>query len=340
VSRRALTVALFAALTVGLFLRLGEPAPHHRGELRSDAIVREMLASGHWLFPTLHGAVHLQKPPLFYWAAAAMADAAGGPSPAALRAVSAAAGFALVALVLLFGTRALDPATGLWAAAALCATSQFWISARLGTADMLLVLFTTAALFAFQRLDERRDARLLPMVAVLFVAAFLTKATAALVDVGVPVIAWLAAERKLSLVLRPRALGWAAAAAAASLAWYIAALALVPDASPHLREFFFVPLGAGHSDLASDHYHPVWWYVPRFFGAALPAVLLLPLVIRDGVRSRLWRDAPVLRFAAMSLLSLFVAWSLIPQKGRHYLLPLLPPFALLVASSIARLRRV
>jgi len=106
-----------------------------------------------------------------------------------------------------------------------------------------------------------------------------------------------------------------------------------------LREFFFVPLGAGHSDLASDHYHPLFWYLPRFFGVAAPAVVLLPWVVRDGWRSRFWRDVPVLRFAAASALALFVVWSIVPQKGRHYLLPILPLFALLVGDSALRLLR-
>jgi 4-amino-4-deoxy-L-arabinose transferase-like glycosyltransferase len=339
VTRRALAVGLFAAVALGLFWRLGEPPPHHRGEQRSDAITREMLASGQWWFPPLHGAARLQKPPLFYWAAAAVAEAAGGPGTAALRSVSAAAGLATLALVFAWGSRALDPATGLASAAALAATAQFWLSARLGTADMLLVAFTTAALFAFERLVVTRDPRFLPALAALFTGAFLAKATAGLVDVAVPIFAWLAAERRLALALRPRALAWFGAAACASLAWYAAALFAVPDASAHLREFFFVPLGAGHSDLASDHYHPVWWYLPRFLGAALPAVLLLPLVLRDGVRSRFWREVPTLRFAATSFVSLFVVWSLIPQKGRHYLLPMLPLFALLVGSSLARVAR-
>jgi len=339
VSRRALTLALFAALCLGLFVGLGATTIHHRGEKRSDDIVREMLASGHWLYPTLHGEARLQKPPLYYWTAAAIAEVTGGESATGLRAVSAIAALALCAVVFVWGSRALDPATGLAAAASLAAMSQFWISARLGTADMLLVLFTTASLALFQRLTVTRDSRLLPALALAVALAFLTKATAALVDVFVPIAAWLALERNLSLALRPKVLAWAAACGAVSLAWYAAALFVVTDAPAHLREFFFVPLGAGHSDLASDHYRPMWWYVPRILAATFPAVLLLPLVVRDGARSKLWRDEPALRFAVMSLFSLFLVWSVIPQKGRHYLLPLLPPIALLIGQSLARLLR-
>jgi 4-amino-4-deoxy-L-arabinose transferase-like glycosyltransferase len=339
VKLRALTLLLFAGVAIGVSVRLGAHAPHHRSERRSDAIVREILASGEWLVPSLGGVARLQKPPLYYWAAAGAAELAGGPSAATLRSVSAVSGFLLVALVCLWGERTLGAASGLAAGVALAAMDQFWLSARLGTADMMLVLLTTASLVAFERLWATRDRRLLAPLSLLFALAFLTKATAALVDVLVPVAVWLAAERRLALALRPIALAWAAIALAASLAWYVAVLWLVPDAAARLTEFFFVPLGAGHSDLASDHYHPLWWYLPRLLAATAPAVLLLPLVIRDGVRTRLFRDTPPLRFAATSAISLLVAWSLIPQKGRHYLLPILPFLALLAGDALARALR-
>jgi 4-amino-4-deoxy-L-arabinose transferase-like glycosyltransferase len=336
VKLRAAAGLLFVALALALAYRLGAAPPRHRSEKRSDLIAHEMLETGHWLIPTLGGVARLQKPPLYYWAAAAAGRLGGGATATTLRSVSAVAAFGLAAAVFAWGASALDPARGLGAAAALAAMDQFWISARLGTADMLLVLFATAALFAFERLERTGDARFWPLLSLLSVLAFLTKATAAVVDVAVPILVWLAFERRLGAALRPRALAWLAVTACGALAWYVAVLALVPEAPERLRTFFFVPLGAGHSDLASDHYHPAWWYLPRFLGAAAPAVLLLPLVIRNGWRTKLYRDAPPLRFAALAALSLFAVWSAIPQKGRHYLLPILPFFALLVADAVAR----
>ena len=330
--RRALVALLFAALALGAGLRLGDTALRHRSEKRSVALVSEMVASGDWLIPHLDGVPHLQKPPLFYWAGALATELVGTPGPLGVRLVSALAGLALAASVFAWAGRALGPDHALACTVALAAMAQFWISARLGTADMLLVAFTTAALFAFER---GRVGALAALVAL----AFLTKATAALLDVFAPVAVWLAMQRRLRAALQPNVLAWAALSAAAGLWWYAAALALVPEAPARLREFFFVPLGAGHSDLASDHYHPVWWYLPRLLGASAPAVVLLPFVIRDGWRSRFWRDAPALRFAATSALALFVAWSIVPQKGRHYLLPILPFFALLAGDSALRLWR-
>lgn len=336
-SRRALTCLLFAALALGLSFRLADTKMRHRSEKRGVALVSEMVASGDWLFPHLGGVVRLQKPPLYYWAAAGAAELLGAPSPLAprplaLRLVSVLAGAALVGLVFAYAGRTLGPEHALASALALCTMGQFWISARLGTADMLLVAFATAALFAFERGHLRA-------LALLVALAFLTKATAALVDVFAPILVWLAWQRRFDLLARPAVLRWAALSACAGLWWYAAALAVVPNAPARLREFFFVPLGAGHSDLASDHYHSPFWYLPRFLGVAAPAIVLLPFVIRDGWRRHFWRDSPVLRFAATSALALFVVWSIIPQKGRHYLLPILPLFALLVGDSALRLVR-
>lgn len=330
-SRRALTALLFVGLALGLGWRLADTEVRHRSEKRSRDLVTEMVESGDWLIPHLHGVARLQKPPLYYWAAAAPAEL-GAPSPLAVRIVSAVAGVALVGLIVVYAGRAVGPEHALACSAALCAMGQFWISARLGTADMLLVAFTTAALFAFER-------GRLHALAALVALAFLTKATAALVDVFVPIGVWLTWQRRWGLALRPAVLRWAALSACAGLWWYVAALVLVPEAPARLREFFLVPLGAGHSDLASDHYHSPFYYLPRFLGVAAPAIVLLPFVVRDGWRSRFWRDSPVLRFAATSALALFVAWSIVPQKGRHYLLPILPLFALLVGDSALRLVR-
>src|SRR5262245_23454626 len=284
-----LAIALFfAAVALGLGVRLASDAePRHRSEKRSVALVSEMVASGEWLFPRLGGVARLQKPPLYYWAAATSATLLGEPNALAARLVSTLAAGALVVLVFVYAGRALGPEHAFACAIALSATNQFWISARLGTADMLLVLFTTAALFAFER-------RRLPVLALLVALAFLTKATAALLDVLVPIGVWLVWQRRLGELLRPAVLGWALLSACAGLWWYGVALERVPEAPVRLREFFFVPLGAGHSDLASDHYHSPFWYLPRILGVTAPAVALLPFVIRDGWRSAFWRETPVL----------------------------------------------
>jgi 4-amino-4-deoxy-L-arabinose transferase-like glycosyltransferase len=328
-ARVLICAALFAAVAFALLFRIAHVELRHRSEKRTVAVVAEMLDTDAWLVPTLGGRARLQKPPLYYWVAASAAKLAGGPSLVALRSVSLVSGLALVALVFAWGFSLGGYGCALASAVTLVAMGQFWSSSTHATVDVLLALFTTAALFAFER-------RSLPALSLLFALAFLTKATAAFVNVLVPAGVWLAATRELQIAKRPHVLLWIALATLLSAAWYVTVLLLVPGAPELLREFLFAPLGTGHNDLASDHYRSVFWYLPRVLGATTPAIVFLPFVVRDGVNTRFWHRAPRLRFLAMSALALFIAWSLVPQKGRHYLLPILPLFALLVGEWLAR----
>ena len=328
-ARAAIVLGLFAALALAFAWRIHARALLHRSERRSVVIVEEMLRTHQWLAPTYGGRVRLQKPPLYYWVGAAAASLSPLPTHETLRGIGALAALALVALVFVWGRALGGFDAGLASALALVAMGQLWTSGTWASADMLLALLSTAALLAF----ERRSA---PGLAALFALAFLTKATAGMVNVLVPIAVGLTLERSWRQVATLRALGWIALAGLASLAWYALVLEAVPEAPARLREFLLVPLGAGHSDLASDHYRPVWWYLPRVLAATAPAVLLLPLVIRDGVGSRFWRGAPRLRFLAASALALFGVWSLVPQKGQHYLLPVLPLLALLIGQAVAQ----
>jgi len=67
---------------------------------------------------------------------------------------------------------------------------------------------------------------------------------------------------------------------------------------------------------------------------AAPASLLLPFVIWQLWRTRLYRDDPRRRFAALAFLAPFVAFSALPQKQKHYTLSMLPGLALCSADAV------
>ncbi|MDP1927004.1 MAG: glycosyltransferase family 39 protein [Thiobacillus sp.] len=82
------------------------------------------------------------------------------------------------------------------------------------------------------------------------------------------------------------------------------------------------------------HRRPVWWYVP------LLPVLLFPWFIWPGVWRALARHRREgldrgTRFCLAWMLPVFVAFSFISGKQPHYLVPLFPAFALLVARVLA-----
>jgi len=326
---------LGALLGVALFVRLGSEPVWRASERRCLAVVTEMVRDGDWLVPHMDGAPRLAKPPLFYWTAGPLALASGDRSVLPLRVASVLAALGLAAVVYAVGRSLAGSRAGLASAAALATSALFVVRARTGDAEMLLALLSFSALVVFERLERTRDPRLLPALAALVALAFLTKATAALVNVLVPIALWLWLRGELRLALRPRVLGWVLASAAAGSAWYAYILWRVPGAARELLSIAVLPIGI-ESGLGSEHYRGPWHYAVRFPIQTLPASLLLFGVIADAARTRFWRGESRERFLATSALAQLAAWSLVPQKQMHYLLPLVPLQAVLCGLAVAR----
>jgi 4-amino-4-deoxy-L-arabinose transferase-like glycosyltransferase len=329
---------LLAGVAVVLFFRIGVPPVANPAEARVEGVVREMVHSGDWLVPRLHGEPRLQKPPGYYWLAAAISSAAGGTSWASLRAGSALAALAFVTVTFAWGRAIGGPALGITAALCL-ASMQFTLNfGRRGVAEMLLALATALALASFDRIRFESDRRWIPVFALALWLGILAKATAALLMIGVPIGVWLVfdpASRAPARALVP----WALASIAAGFAWYVFVLATVPHAFATIISEATLPLGVKVDGANSAlHYELPYFYIGPLVGGTLPAALLLPLTIWRCVKTRLHAASPRLRFAGLGFAALLAVLAVIPQKQRHYILPLLPMLALLMAEAVLELR--
>jgi len=340
----ATAALLLAAVAFLLLIRVGEAPISRRAELRTYTVASEMAAGGDWLVPHMNGEPRLEKPPLYYWSAAAAMRMGGGADTFELRLPSLVAAVLLLAVTYFYGRSIGGPALGLGAVTALGTTYLFLRFGRRGVADMPLAVFTTAALFEYHRLRFRGEGHRWALAAYL-VLAFLAKATAAWLVVFLPIFGFETVEKRRRArqtksgtpppPIPPRepvfTAGWIAVVALGCASWYAAVALTLPGAVDAFREALLVPTGlAGESD-AARHHQPVWWFVPQFLRVAMPATLLLPLLVSRAWRTRLWRHEPEMRFVAVVFLATFVAFSLLPQKQRHYLLPSMPFFAILVA---------
>ena len=329
---------LLLGLSLVLFVNLGAEPVTRLSEKRVMTVVAAMVRSGDWMVPRVQGTPRLQKPPLLYWVGAANAKLLDDPGPLPVRLPSALAALALVGVVLAWGTSLGGIARGLAAAAALAAMYQLIVSGRRGDAEMLLALFCTASLFAFDRLHATRSRALLPVFGLLAGLALLAKTTAVFPVVALPILVYLAVQRELRLLRDPGMLAACALALAIGVAWYVVIALTVEGALATFWDELIHPLSWAFDDSPSiRHARPFWFYLGALPLRAAPASVLLPVVIWRLYTTRVYRDAPRMRFAAICFLATFAAFSLLRQKQVHYVLVMLPSLALLCAESVVAL---
>lgn len=78
------------------------------------------------------------------------------------------------------------------------------------------------------------------------------------------------------------------------------------------------------------HRRPIYWYLPMLPVMLFPWLLALPIWRALGIASKAVHEGGV-RFCLAWFVPVFVAFSFISGKQPHYLLPIIPAFALLVA---------
>jgi len=334
---RWLPLLLVLLLGLALSVRLGEAPVEHSSERRCADIIEGMVTTGDWLVPRRAGGPWLNKPPLLYWLGSTFASVTGHLDRATLRLPSVLAALGLACAILAWGRRLRPAGLGVFALALFAIMSEVHTRGREGTAEMTLALTVNLAWLAFDAIHHAGRTRLVGWFAVALAFAVLAKATAGVMLVGLPIAVHLAVEHRLGAALRRR-WPWVVAALVAGFAWYGLVIRAVPEAWDQFLNAAATPAGveAGHapeSKNSSGHYGPWYLQMAYLVEGTAPACLLLPLAIWRAVRTKLWAHDRSLRFLAIAALSLLVAFSIIPQKRPHYLLPTFPALALLMAES-------
>jgi 4-amino-4-deoxy-L-arabinose transferase-like glycosyltransferase len=148
---RVIPFVLLLVLAAAIFLGgLGRLPLFGRDESLYAEAAREMAASGDWVTPRVNGGAFFEKPPLYYWMAAA-SYRVFGVSPFAARLPAALAGILSVVLVALIGARVWGRRAGLLAGLALATCLQMAIVGRMGIMDMPLAFLTILAMLAYAR---------------------------------------------------------------------------------------------------------------------------------------------------------------------------------------------
>jgi 4-amino-4-deoxy-L-arabinose transferase-like glycosyltransferase len=312
-------------------------------EGRYAEIPREMLASGDWITPRFDGLKYFEKPPLQYWATAAVYAAAGVHEwSSRLWAVGLA--FACLPLVFVWVRRLYGAERALVALVALGVSPYFVILGHLNLLDAAFTFWLTAALLSFTLAQSAprgsaRERHWMLACWALAALAVLSKGVVVAVLAGGALIAYTLIGRDTLTWRRLHLPGGLAVFALISAPWFVA----VSVRNPSFPGFFFV-----HEHftrfLTTEHHRvePWWYFLPLLLGAVLPWIAPLARAARAAWDEEGLAPAPavadggafrprrfLLIYAAVTLLFFSASGS----KLAPYILPMVPVLAALTGAA-------
>ncbi len=345
-----------ASIAICLFGQLGALGLMGPDEPRYAWIARAMAQTGDWVTPRLYGQPWFEKPILYYWAAG-LGFAAHLPAEWAARLPSAVAALAAAIAIGWLGKKHYGGTAASLRSPALLAPVVFSTSvaaigfARAAGPDMLFSASITLAMAAAAAIlrrsgalrgdveqtvfGKRGDYGPLSLFGIFLGLGVLAKGPAAVLLAGGAVALWAATAGRWRVALRlahPLAIG---AFCVVALPWYVICARRNPD---FLRVFILQHNFERYLTPAFHHQQPIWFFGPIVLLALLPWTALLWPALGEGARSqreRAWRDSPGLFFACWGAFPI-VFFSLSQSKLPSYILPSIPPMALICSIAAVR----
>ena len=307
---------------------LGSRGLNEPDEGRFAELGREMALQGNWLVPHLNGVPHFQKPPLTYWLTATFIRFLGTNEWSVRLTPALAALGTLICTMLIAGI--LYGQACRWKAGLILLTSiLFFGIARIITTDMLLTFWITAAITALVSYVWQGKKTGLFIFYLAMGLGFLTKGP---LGILIPAMTGLGiqAGRRLERKHIPR-MYWLSGLPISlliGLSWYLAMFHHDKSLFDYFFRYEFIDRIATNTHNRSK---PFWFY---------PGVMALGLVPWTGfaiVMARdLWHRRRNLTIANASLfcgwvVAPYIILSLTSSKLATYVLPLMPPLAIMIA---------
>jgi 4-amino-4-deoxy-L-arabinose transferase-like glycosyltransferase len=299
-------------------------------EGRYAEIGRWMLQSGDWLVPRLNGIPFYHKPPLLHWLLAASMAAFGVCIPAARVVPALSAAILLFSLYL--STRALLGVAVARRASIMLGTSlAFLIGGQYVNHDMLVAACISVAIWCFALAIMRGKVPHSGLARAGFVACalgVLAKGLIGIVLPGLVLFTWLVWTRQLRVLPRLPWLSGSCLFLIVALPWFV----LAQQHDPGMARYLFgVQQFARYTGTNFNNAQP-WWYY-----CLTTCVLLFPwcfFALAQIGRPREARPPVERRTIALAwcwFISILVFFSVPNSKLIGYMLPAMPPLAMLAS---------
>ncbi len=297
-----------------------------------------MVESGKWAVPHLNGEAFITKPPLYYWSVACVFRLRDKFDEFGARLPSVVAGSAGVLLVYFWASLLSSPRTGLIAGIILASNFLYVGMARSAEADMMLTLFTTAALYCFSagylqqngpgRLSRDKGTAMYTLATICLALGTLTKYPIGLAVPLIAIILFIFVTRHFRLFLDTKPWWMTLLFLAIVLPWFLIVSHRVPDFFEILEQ---ETLKRYTHPMETPHLEPVYFYF-QALGSFMPWVIFLPGLITGFFNADKRSQIPksqILVYCAF--IGGFLLFSSVGSKREYYLLPLYPFLAIITA---------
>jgi len=321
---------------------LGRPALWEPDEGRYAEIAREMAVSGDLVTPRNDYVRYFEKPPLVYWTEAA-AIRIFGTTEFAVRLPAALFTAGQAAIVCAIGEVMFGAAAGLLAAMALALSPIVFAFARFATLDPALTFFLSAAMGAFLAAARAPDfgagagRRWMLLATAMLALGTLAKGPVAIVLGGAIALIWMLTEHRARELARMPFVTCAIIYLAIVMPWFIAAA----HRNPGFLEFFFVHEHLERYTISQEHGWGPWFFIPIVIGGAWPWIYFAPLGWFEMSRAPAAGRVSILssrNFLAAWFAVILIFFSIPRSKLGSYILPAMPPLAILAGYGLACLR--
>jgi len=289
-----------------------------------------MFARNEWIVPTVNGDLYTDKPILYFWLVLLASKFAGAVNEWTVRLPAALGGIGLVLTTHYFGRDFFSSRIGFFSAVILTTCMRVIWESRWAHIDALFCFFFALSVyFGARSLLGKGGANEILLAYVFMALATLAKGLIGVVLPGILFVAYVGARREWRLIGAARIHLGIALFLIVAAPWFY----LVNQATDGkwLANFIYIhhlqryTAGAGHRQ-------PFYYYLTTLPVDFMPWTVfaIAALYARRDLR-KAWAD-PVAQFFLLWFLVVFVFFTLSDTKRDLYLMPLLPPLALLVGN--------
>ncbi|OHE71390.1 MAG: hypothetical protein A2007_02780 [Verrucomicrobia bacterium GWC2_42_7] len=329
-------ILLVSVLGLLFFLTIGRRPLANPDEGRYAEIPREMVVSGDWVTPRLNGVLYFEKPPLFYWMQAA-AIKVGGLGESTLRLSNSLLGLLGCLITYAFGAYIFNRRIGLYAGFILGTSMMFFVLSQIITLDMAVSVFVTMALFAFIAGEKSRGLGRRLFFWLFYASMAFATLSKGLIGFLIPctiVFMWTVFLGRWREIKKYYLISGGVIFFAIATPWHILCAMKNPSFAWYyfINEHFLRYLTPGHARVK-----PWWFFIMTFAVGSFPWLVFLPQSIGYAIKrvKKISEERKIFLFLSLWIVFVIAFFSISKSKLIPYILPTMPPFALIIACFLA-----